>query len=137
MAGRCIPHTNVLRPRLSEICTKYSPRFAREIFLYKLFQSLVSGRVTLSLVKLSLQVLSFLVASLDSLLRDTTHWLLANTHSSLYDNPFDPSCRHSTPSHPSLSLQTSIHCHRTIQCPSHALNLEKKVDESKLQELRS
>ena len=136
MAGRCIPHTDVLRPQLSEICTKYSPRFARAIILYKLFQSSVSGRVTLSLVKLSLQVL-FLVASLDSFLRDTTHWLLANTHSSLYDNPFDPSCRHSTPSHPSLSLQTSIHCYRTIQCPSHAYNKIKKVDESKLQELRS
>ena len=56
------------------------------------------------LVKISLHVLSFLVASSDSLLRDATRWLLANAHSSVYDNPFDPSCRRSTPSHPSLSL---------------------------------
>ena len=46
---------------------------------------------------LSLHVLSFLLASLDSLLRDMTHWLPANTHSSGYDNHFDPSFRRSTP----------------------------------------
>ena len=46
---------------------------------------------------LSLHVLSFLLASLDSLLRDTTHWLPANTHSSGYDNHFYPSFRRSTP----------------------------------------
>ena len=46
----------------------------------------------------------FLVASSDSLLRDATRWLPANAHSSVYDNPFDPSCRRSTPSHPSLSF---------------------------------
>ena len=46
---------------------------------------------------LSLHVLSFLLASLDLLLRDTTHWLPANTHSSGYDNHFDPSFRRSTP----------------------------------------
>ena len=56
------------------------------------------------LVKISLHVLSFLVASSDSLLRDATRWLPADIHSSVYDNPFDPSCRRSTPSHPSLSL---------------------------------
>ena len=43
-----------------------------------------------------LHVLSFFLASLDSLLRDTTHWLPANTHSSGYDNHFDPSFRRST-----------------------------------------
>ena len=43
-------------------------------------------------------MLSFLLASLDSLLRDMTHWLPANTHSSWYDNHFDPSFRRSTPS---------------------------------------
>ena len=56
------------------------------------------------LVKISLHVLSFLLASLDSLLRDATHWFPANAHSSVYDNPFNPSCRCCIPSHPSLSL---------------------------------
>ena len=34
-------------------------------------------------MKISLHVLSFFIASLDSLLRDTTRWLLANAHSSV------------------------------------------------------
>ena len=53
---------------------------------------------------------------LDLLLRDETCWLPANAHSSVYDNPFNPSCRL-----PSLPF-SSIHC---LRCPSHACNLKR------------